>query len=101
MIAQIITPPRERELAAAAEQARAALALANERYAAGLEDYVTVLASQRNALTADSEYLAVRRARLETRVDLYLALGGGFEGADLLEEYGDKVAGSPGKEAGS
>lgn len=92
---------RERELAAAAEQAHAALALANERYAAGLEDYVTVLASQRNTLNADSEHLAVRRARLEARVDLYLALGGGFEGAELLEEYRDEVANSPGKGAES
>ncbi len=96
---------REEALAEAAGQARAALDLATERYQAGLEDYVTILASQRNALNADSEHLAVRRARLETRVDLYLSLGGGFEGADLIEQYddddGDGVAETPGKGAES
>lgn len=77
---------REQQLGVAAEQARAALRLANERYSAGLERYVTVLASQRNVLIAESDHIAVRRARLQTRVDLYLALGGGFEGARLLDQ---------------
>ena len=61
------------------EQARAAETLADERYRAGLEGYITVLDSQRSAVNAEVELIGVRRLRLENRVDLYLALGGGFE----------------------
>ncbi len=61
------------------EQARAAERLADERYRAGLENYITVLDSQRSAVNAEIESIAVQRVRLENRVDLYLALGGGFE----------------------
>jgi NodT family efflux transporter outer membrane factor (OMF) lipoprotein len=70
---------RERELAIATEQATAALKLAEERYASGLEDIITVLAAQRRTVEAESAYLDVRRRRLDARVDLHLALGGGFE----------------------
>ncbi|MFQ5353090.1 MAG: efflux transporter outer membrane subunit, partial [Candidatus Binatia bacterium] len=69
---------RERQLATASRESDAARRLAEERYLAGLEDYVTVLSAQRNALAAESSYLDARRARLDARVDLYLALGGGF-----------------------
>ena len=61
------------------EQARAAERLADERYRTGLDSYITVLDSQRSAFQAESELIAARRLRLENRVDLYLALGGGFE----------------------
>ena len=63
----------------AVEQARAAERLAEERYRAGLDNYITVLDSQRSAVQADGDLIAARRLRLENRVDLYLALGGGFE----------------------
>ena len=59
--------------------ARAALALADDRYRIGLDDYITVLNSQRLALQAEGDLIAPRRQRLENRVDLYLALGGGFD----------------------
>jgi NodT family efflux transporter outer membrane factor (OMF) lipoprotein len=65
-------------LGVAAEQSRAAEQLANDRYRAGLEDFVTVLESQRQALQAEGELIAARRLHLDNRVDLYLALGGGF-----------------------
>lgn len=70
---------RERHLAESTLQARAAERLADERYRAGLETYITVLDSQRSAVSAEAELIAARRTRLENRVDLYLALGGGFE----------------------
>ena len=66
-------------LTTSVEQARAAERLADERYRTGLDSYITVLDSQRSAFQAESELLAARRLRLENRVDLYLALGGGFE----------------------
>lgn len=73
------------------EQARAAERLAEERYRAGLDLYITVLDSQRSAVQAESELISARRVRLENRVDLYLALGGGFDQleAPLSLEGGD------------
>ena len=70
---------RERHLNESVEQARAAERLAQERYRSGLETYITVLDSQRSAVNAEAELIVARRIRLENRVDLYLALGGGFE----------------------
>ena len=63
----------------ALEQASAARELAQERYTAGLSDLLDVLVSQRQELDAESSLLSVRRLRLDQRVDLHLALGGGFE----------------------
>jgi NodT family efflux transporter outer membrane factor (OMF) lipoprotein len=75
---------RVADLARAAQQSRAAERLSEDRYSAGLEAFITVLESQRRALQADGEWIAARRQRLENRVDLYLALGGGFERNDPL-----------------
>jgi NodT family efflux transporter outer membrane factor (OMF) lipoprotein len=72
---------RETHLAEAAEQLVAARRLAAERYRTGVGIYLVVLESQTRALTAESELLTVRRQRLDNRVDLHLALGGGFESA--------------------
>jgi outer membrane protein TolC len=52
--------------------------IAQNRYAQGIENLIVVLESQRRALDARSAWLAVRRERLENRIDLHLALGGGF-----------------------
>ena len=79
LAAEAFLAERERHLAESTLQARAAERLADERYRAGLETYITVLDSQRSAVSAEAELIAARRARLENRVDLYLALGGGFE----------------------
>ncbi|HJN43324.1 MAG: transporter [Acidobacteria bacterium] len=70
---------RERHLETSVEQSRAAEDLAEDRYRTGLDDYITVLESQRLALQAEGDLIAARRQRLENRVDLYLALGGGFD----------------------
>ena len=70
---------RVSHLETAVEQARAAERLAEERYLAGLDNYITVLESQRSAVQAEGDLIAARRLRLENRVDLFLALGGGFE----------------------
>lgn len=69
-------------LAEAAEQSQAAERLALDRYRSGLESYVTVLQAQRSALTARSSLLDARRRRFENRVDIYLAVGGGFAGRE-------------------
>ena len=69
-------------LAEAAEQSTAAESLADQRYLGGLESYVTVLAAKRSSLDARSALIDAKRQRLETRIDLYLALGGGFSQTD-------------------
>jgi NodT family efflux transporter outer membrane factor (OMF) lipoprotein len=69
---------QEKALDAATKQAVAAQQLAEDRYRSGLADIITLLDSQRSALNAESALLSARRARLDNRVDLHLALGGGF-----------------------
>ena len=77
---------RQRYLTYAAQQSRAAERLAEDRYRRGLSDYVTVLASQRRALDAESGLIDARRRGLDNRVDLYLALGGGFDRSKISFE---------------
>ncbi|MFN2377608.1 MAG: efflux transporter outer membrane subunit [Candidatus Binatia bacterium] len=72
----------ELALESAAREAAAAETLAAERYRSGLEDYVTLLDSRRTALEASSALLEARRRRLDNRVDLVLALGGGLDAAE-------------------
>ena len=79
LAAEAILLERERQLAASVEHAQGASRLAYERYITGIDTYITVLESQRSAAQAEGELIAARRLRLENRVDLYLALGGGFE----------------------
>jgi len=69
---------QERALEASADQARAAVRLADERYLAGIGDILEVLESERAAVDARSRLLEVQRLQLSARVDLHLALGGGF-----------------------
>ena len=73
----------------ASEEAHTARTLAEDRYAAGRIDLDTLLDAERRALGSESDLLAARLQRLEARVDLHLALGGGLppeaeppEGAD-------------------
>jgi NodT family efflux transporter outer membrane factor (OMF) lipoprotein len=70
---------REAAAKKAAEESEAAKNLAEEQYRQGLVDYITVLEAQRRALSAESDFISIRRARLDARVNLHLALGGGFQ----------------------
>lgn len=74
----------------AADQASAAKELAENRYANGLINYISLLESQRAAFNAHSQLLTIRRQRVDNRIDLYLALGGGFS-QNLLTEYQSEV----------
>ena len=76
---------RDHTLAARYEVAReaqanaeAALTLASEQYQRGLVPYTTVLEAQRRAFDIQSELINLHRQRLQNRVGLHLALGGGF-----------------------
>ena len=70
---------QEKALESAVKQALAAQQLAEQRYRSGLSDIITVLQAQRTALDSESALQSIRRARLDNRVDLHLALGGGFQ----------------------
>ena len=70
---------RERHLAESAHQLIAAEKLAGDRYRFGVGTYLELLESQTRSFITQSELLTVRRQRLENRVNLHLALGGGFE----------------------
>lgn len=63
---------------AAADAATAAYELSQERYDRGLVDITTLLTAQRGAVAARTQLLAARRERLDNRIDLLLALGGGL-----------------------
>jgi len=78
LAAEVFLAAQEEALAIAVEEALAARQLAEQRYGRGLADLITLLEAQRRAFDAESRLLAVRRQRLDERVDLHLALGGGF-----------------------
>lgn len=69
---------RQRALSDASEQARAAEKLADTQYRAGVSDILALLESQRRSLEAEGQLLSVRLQSLTNRIDLHLALGGGF-----------------------
>lgn len=79
------TAARIKYLTAAAQQSVAAQELAEDRYRKGLANYGVVLEAQRRALQSQSDLIAARRELIHHRVDLYLAFGGGFEAAPILE----------------
>lgn len=80
LYAEHLLAQREEYLVDATNHARSAVSVSQNRYRQGIESFIVVLESQRRALDAESGLISVRRQRLENRVDLYLALGGGFEG---------------------
>lgn len=61
-----------------AESAQQAARVAENRYGQGIDTLLAVLEGQRRRLDASSALISAHRQRLVNRVDLYLALGGGF-----------------------
>ena len=78
----------EEQQAQAVESYREAVDLANSRYRSGLADYLDVLQAQRNLFPAESNLVRIRFERLSSLVDLYRALGGGWN----LEDSGWTMA---------
>jgi multidrug efflux system outer membrane protein len=78
LAAERLLAVEETALATSARESAAAVDLALDRYNAGIDDYLTILESQRQAFTAESRLLSVRAQRLVNRLDLVVALGGGF-----------------------
>lgn len=71
---------QDQALTRARREARAGTDLALEQYRSGLVDLVTLLETQRRQYAVESQRLTARYALLASRVDLHLALGGGFGG---------------------
>ncbi len=69
----------ERALAASQESAAASLELSEARYLGGVIDLLDVLEARRTLYSTETELLQTRLERLNNRVDLHLALGGGYQ----------------------
>lgn len=61
------------------EQAQAALQLAELRYREGADELLSVLDAQRTLFQAQDQLVQIRLSRLDAALDLYLALGGGWQ----------------------
>lgn len=70
---------REALLTIAAAEARRAYDVSEARYRAGASDLLSVLDAQRNWLSARDSAAQARLNRYSSAVDLYVALGGGWE----------------------
>lgn len=68
---------------------REAIKVAEQRYTAGVGDIFPIFALQRAVLETESAVLALQRARIDTRVDLHLALGGGFDAPHAAQPGGN------------
>lgn len=70
---------RERAAKQATGLAKEAAERAGEEYSAGTGDVLTLIEATQRQIDSASQYAAIRRIRLENRVDLHLALGGDFK----------------------
>ena len=76
------------DLRRAAEESGKAEELALDRYANGLDPFLSVLEAQRQSFVAESQLLIRERDRLLARVDLILALGGDFSSQLAIDPEG-------------
>jgi NodT family efflux transporter outer membrane factor (OMF) lipoprotein len=81
LVAISVTERRERELAVAADAARNATTLARSQYQAGVIDFSNLLDAERSLLTTETSRAAAHADRAAATVQLYKALGGGWENA--------------------
>ncbi len=75
---------RRAELQIASASANEAYALARHRYATGLSDYLTVLETHRTRLSTGDALKSVEGERIKALVQLYKALGGGWEDSEHI-----------------
>ena len=66
-------------LKVAAQESIEAEQLAWEEYSRGLTNITTALDSVRRSISSQRSLIQVTNRRIQSRIDLYLALGGGFE----------------------
>ena len=78
LVAESFLAERERAGKSAAALAKEAASRAGEEYSAGTGDVLTLIDTTQRMIDSASQYAAIRRLRLDNRVDLHLALGGDF-----------------------
>lgn len=78
LVAETFLAERERASKQAAALSEDAATRASEEYAAGTGDVLTLIEATQRQIDSTSQHAAIRRMRLENRVDLHLALGGDF-----------------------
>lgn len=78
LVAETFLAERERASKQAAAISEDAATRAGEEYAAGTGDVLTLIEATQFQIDSASQHAAIRRMRLENRVDLHLALGGDF-----------------------
>jgi len=83
LVAQRVLAAEQPDLIHAMNSADEALKIATNEYQAGTVDYTTVVTAEATALAAHNAELAVEASRLTTTVDLVVALGGGWNEAEL------------------
>lgn len=69
----------ERQRADSVKAYKEAVEVSNQRYLSGLADYFEVLEAQQQLFPAENALAQTRFARLQTLVQLYRALGGGWD----------------------
>jgi outer membrane protein, multidrug efflux system len=74
---------REREIGLAATAARNAVLYARSQYRAGLIDFQALLESERSLLSTEDNVASARADRATATVQLYKALGGGWQAAPM------------------
>lgn len=79
LVAESFLAERERAAKRAAALADEAAERAGEEYSAGTGDVLTLIDATQRQIDSASQYAAIRRLRLENRVNLHLALGGDFK----------------------
>jgi outer membrane protein TolC len=76
---------RQRQLRDAADSSRRAAGLANQRYEAGVENFLTVLDAQRTLLQAEDLVAQSDIQIAQNLINVYKALGGGWQTAPAAE----------------
>ena len=86
---------RRDALRAAVDANRRALGLATQRYRQGISDYLDVLTAQRSLLAAEQQLASSTTQASTNLVQLYKALGGGWQDADLPDQVAAAPEGEP------
>lgn len=87
LVAVTNTSERRNKLMQAADSAREILQLAEQRYASGLIDFLTVLDSQRTVLNLEDDLAGSTGELAAAQIQLYKALGGGWSHAPEQENH--------------
>ncbi|MGI9243602.1 MAG: efflux transporter outer membrane subunit [Verrucomicrobiales bacterium] len=83
LTAEDLLKRREAALQRSEEYLEEAYGRSMDEYKDGVGDILTILTTQKNLLQAKSQVISIQRLRLENRIDLHLALGGGFDAREV------------------